>query len=197
MNDRRVRRTEEALRQAMAELILEKGFDKATVSEIAERADVGRSTFYAHYADKEDLLQGSVEALRSELQSHIEAARPDMDPGVVHPALAFSLPMFEHAGDHRPLFAAMVGRRSGYLFLELAQDMWADFIRSSWKGADEIAVQSIAGALRATMSWWLANTPELEAHEVNRRFLVLIEPVLPDDSGCDGRTASEDRFGRL
>jgi AcrR family transcriptional regulator len=162
----------------MVELILEKGLDSATVSEIAERADVGRSTFYAHYADKEDLLQGSVEALRAELQVQIEAAQQkDMDPGV-HPALAFSLPMFEHAWDHRSLFEAMVGRRSGYLFLELAQDVWADLIRSSWEGADEIAVQSIAGAFRATMSWWLATAPELGAQEVNQRFLALIEPAL-------------------
>jgi AcrR family transcriptional regulator len=50
--DRRVRRTRQALRRAALDVVREKGFRAARVSEIAERADVNRTTFYAHYADK-------------------------------------------------------------------------------------------------------------------------------------------------
>lgn len=59
--DRRVRRTRQALRRAALEVVREKGFRAARVSEIADRADVHRGTFYAHYADKfalaDDLLR--------------------------------------------------------------------------------------------------------------------------------------------
>ncbi len=175
--DRRSQRTQRALIDAMVELILEKGFEATNVSEIAARANVGRSTFYAHYIDKEGLLQGAVNGLRGFLEQHVQAAREHRDRDT-HPALAFCLPMLEHAGENKHLFAAMVGRRSGYLFVELTHDMWTDIVRSNWIGADEVAVQSIAGAFGSTLTWWLTTAPELPVREVGDRFLAAVEPIL-------------------
>lgn len=176
VNDRRVTRTRDALRRAMVELILERGFEAISISEIAERANVGRSTFYAHYADKEDLLQGSMEFLRRHLQERInQTPLPETD---VHPALAFCLPMLEHAEGNRSLFQSIAGRRSGYMVQEIAHDMWADFIRAGWPSGDEIAVQAIAGGFGSTLSWWLAKAPNLNPREVDQRFRALVQPVL-------------------
>ena len=49
--DRRVRRTQRQLRDSLVTLILERGWDAITVRDVCEHADVGRSTFYVHYAD--------------------------------------------------------------------------------------------------------------------------------------------------
>src|SRR5690349_18531587 len=68
--DRRVRRTREAIHQALMALMLEKGYDAVTVSEIIERADIGRSTFYAHYTDKRDVLFASLDGLADFLRAH-------------------------------------------------------------------------------------------------------------------------------
>lgn len=57
--DRRVRRTRRALHQALIGLMLERGYARITVQDILDRADVGRSTFYAHFRNKDDLLVGS------------------------------------------------------------------------------------------------------------------------------------------
>ncbi len=176
--DRRIRRTQEALRAALVELIAEKGFESISVAEIAERADVGRSTFYAHYADKEDLLQGSVDGLRAFLAERVDAIRASPEPGV-HPALAFCLPMLEHADEQRALFHAMVGRRSGYLFQELSHDMWVDFVRAGWPDADDVAVQAIAGGFGSVIHWWLTQADDLGPRDVFERFRALIEPALP------------------
>ncbi|MCP4222921.1 MAG: helix-turn-helix transcriptional regulator, partial [Actinomycetia bacterium] len=54
-NDRRVRRTKQRLHEALMSLIVEKGYDKITVQDLIDRADVGRSTFYAHFETKDDL----------------------------------------------------------------------------------------------------------------------------------------------
>ena len=54
--DRRVRRSRERLRRALIELVMEQPFDAIRITDILERADVGRATFYAHYRDKDDLL---------------------------------------------------------------------------------------------------------------------------------------------
>jgi AcrR family transcriptional regulator len=56
--DRRVRRTRQALQDALFTLMTEKGYDAVTVQDTIDRADVGRSTFHSHYADKDELLQG-------------------------------------------------------------------------------------------------------------------------------------------
>ena len=54
--DRRIDRTVTALRKALIDLILEKHYDSITVQDIIDRANVGRSTFYTHFRDKEDVL---------------------------------------------------------------------------------------------------------------------------------------------
>ena len=54
--DRRVGKTRKALKEALTDLILEKGYEAVTVQDVIDRADVGRSTFYAHFVDKDDLL---------------------------------------------------------------------------------------------------------------------------------------------
>ncbi len=55
--DRRIARTKTAIREALVALIEEKGFDAILVSDIAERANINRGTFYLHYQDKFDLLE--------------------------------------------------------------------------------------------------------------------------------------------
>ena len=59
--DARVRRTRDALGDAMVALMLEKPFDSITVQDVLDRANVGRSTFYTHYSDKDDLLMSDAE----------------------------------------------------------------------------------------------------------------------------------------
>ena len=67
--DRRVGRTRRLMHEALMALIVEKGYETVTVQDILDRADVGRSTFYAHYRDKDELLLSSFEHLRTLLAS--------------------------------------------------------------------------------------------------------------------------------
>ncbi|MFC4372648.1 TetR/AcrR family transcriptional regulator [Nocardia halotolerans] len=76
-SDRRVRRTRDNLHRALIELMIERDYDRVTVSDIIDRADVGRSTFYAHYRDKDDLLLVScTEFLRREITRTPTAGSP-------------------------------------------------------------------------------------------------------------------------
>jgi AcrR family transcriptional regulator len=56
--DRRSQRTRHLLSEALVSLIREKGYDTITVSDLIDRANIGRSTFYSHYRDKDDLFVG-------------------------------------------------------------------------------------------------------------------------------------------
>src|SRR5919198_2154855 len=67
--DRRVLRTRAALREALLALIVERGWDAVGIRDICARATVGRSTFYTHFADKEELLFSGFDDLRSMLRA--------------------------------------------------------------------------------------------------------------------------------
>src|SRR5260370_15510074 len=86
--------------KALMSLILEKKYESITVQEILDRADVGRSTFYMHFQDKDELLFDGFQYLQSFLESAQEVSgtppRNSYDR-----IIGFSLPMFEHAQEYR------------------------------------------------------------------------------------------------
>ncbi len=57
IEDRRVARTRAALHQAFMDLVAERDYDDITIADVITRADVGRSTFYQHYSNKDEILR--------------------------------------------------------------------------------------------------------------------------------------------
>ncbi len=87
-DDRRVKRTRSALRDALVALIVERGWDGFSVQDLCERADVGRSTFYVHFADKEEVLGAGLEELGRQLRGQLAGSGGA-------PPLGFSRGLFE------------------------------------------------------------------------------------------------------
>ena len=93
--DRRARRTRHALTQALLSLGAEKRFAEIDIRELTRTAGVGRSTFYAHYADKDDFLASSVIGMIG----HFEAAAAKNQSDRADPLPARQL--FEHFHEAR------------------------------------------------------------------------------------------------
>ena len=93
--DSRVRRTELVLHRSLASLIHEKCYDTIVVKEILARANVARSTFYAHFDGKEELLLSSIQHLLADARERLAQAS---DP--VERLLYFSLPVLQHIEAH-------------------------------------------------------------------------------------------------
>ncbi|MDR4947139.1 TetR/AcrR family transcriptional regulator [Neobacillus cucumis] len=72
--DRRVLKTQEAIKKAILELMSEKKFDDITIQDISDRANVNRSTVYLHYLDKYDLLDKMIDEYINELKETSEWA---------------------------------------------------------------------------------------------------------------------------
>src|SRR5204863_8822645 len=100
--DRRIRRTRERLGDAMLALLEEKGFDAITVQDVLDRAQVGRSTFYVHYRDKDDLFLSDLEEFFESMGSFIE--RSGERSRRVMPVRE----LFSHIADSPTLYEAMV-----------------------------------------------------------------------------------------
>jgi AcrR family transcriptional regulator len=177
--DRRVARTRVALQQAHISLILKKGYDAITVDDICNAANVGRSTFYAHYTSKDDLRRSGLEHLRKELVDRQKDALAKSENSRDR-SLGFSLVMFEHARDHIDLYKALIGGRGGAIALGTIRQILSDLIRNELaatvdkKSADviprELVVQYVVGSFMAVMTWWLDGGAKLPPERIDVMF---------------------------
>lgn len=103
--DRRTNRTRRQLSEALVELVQEKRFDDITVQNVIDRADVGRSTFYTHFRDKEDLFQKDWERFLDGFAGHISWDQAGEAPFV---PVVF---LFRHLQEAQPFYKGLVRSR--------------------------------------------------------------------------------------
>ncbi len=175
--DRRVQRTHRLLSEALIELILERGWDKVSVQDVCERADIGRSTFYTHFADKEDLLVGGIDGLGQFLRAQARASTG------VRP-LGFARGLIEHADEQRRVFRAVVGKHSGHVVQQRFRQLLLELVREdlaalvSTQPRLDAAAHYVAGALFELLIWWLEARHPIKASELEGLFHQLTTPVL-------------------
>ncbi len=167
--DRRARRTRRQLKEALFALILEKGYDAVKIEDITERADLGRTTFYLHYHDKEELLLESIDGIAEELLARLRPPqwRPDGSEvgGFVRDAI---LIIFRHADENAQLYRVILrgegaSRVSGRLHRIISGRAVALINeRVALSGLPlkaqvplDVYANYFAGALMALVTWWL------------------------------------------
>jgi AcrR family transcriptional regulator len=182
--DRRSVRTRNALRRALMELLAERGWDEIAVQDLCERADVGRSTFYSHYPNKDALLKRGLEGLQAELQRQARAmdhiARPNGGPAE---GFGFAPGLIEHAMEQRAVFRGLIGRRSGYAvqqrFREMVIRLISQELPASSGGFPRQAVaRCLAAAFVELLSWWVEQRTPMPAARLATLFNELARPAL-------------------
>jgi AcrR family transcriptional regulator len=160
--DRRVRKSRQAIREAFIALVLDKGFDAVTVEDIAAKADIARATFYAHYPDKHELLTRLFEEITSEITEQV--TRVDGAPD--QPRVSIVKALYEHAEAYRNLYLVCLrgagdGRaRAAYLdvIARGASAVFAERLRAT-KQRPEYPLATLArvyaGAHVALLEDWL------------------------------------------
>jgi AcrR family transcriptional regulator len=189
--DPRVARTRGALREALLALIVERGWDATGIREICERASIGRSTFYTHFADKEDLLFSGYDDLRRRLRASSAAGRPSAE------SFGFMRGLLEHAEQNRRMFRALVGKRSSEAakrrMLQLVIDLVREDIRTLVASSRlEPSVHFLAGALVELLVWWADSRNPLPRAQVESIFREMSSPVL---ASLRRRSRSGNPFG--
>lgn len=177
--DRRVQRTRKMLQDALFALILEKGYEAVTVQDIIDRANVGRSTFYAHFLDKQELFLSGFEELRVFLAGQRAAAAPNAR------RFSFSRGMFEHVQSHLPLYRALVGKQSGAVVVRHMQQIITGLVRdelTTLAPGDaspipyEIVVQYTVSAFMGLLIWWADHETPYPAAQMDAIFQQLTLP---------------------
>jgi len=126
--DRRVQKTRKLLQDALIELVAEKSYETVSIREILERANVGRSTFYAHFQDKDQLLHSILDRLDELFRQHeqlFEDAKKNFgNADIMNLAHEFSptLSLFQFVGQNNRFFNAMLGNRGYGIFAKPVYD---------------------------------------------------------------------------
>ncbi len=198
--DRRAARTRKALHQALLTLMLRKGYEALSVQDIIDEADVGRSTFYAHYTGKEDLLRSGFQMLREELKEAQSAVRAGTEASHDDP-LGFSTAMFEHAARYADHYRTMIGGRGGAVTENEIRLILSEMVRQELPPTlrgdaipRDFVVQFIVGAFLTALNWWFERKSRLPPSQVDAMFrrLVLggLSQLIGDERRQVGRPAA-------
>ncbi len=173
--DRRITRTRNQLREALFELILEKGYDTVTIEEITDRANLGRTTFYLHYKDKEQLLLESIDSIANDLLQQITQIIPAFSNSELSPAnreiILYTpvLLVFNHAKENANLYriilrgegANKTNNRLRQIINRIAANVMAERIEFFGLKSPQIPIEVMtnyfAGSLLTVVTWWLEN----------------------------------------
>lgn len=181
--DRRANRTRRSLSEALIALIREKRWDTITVQHVIDRANVGRSTFYAHYRDKEDLLRSAFEEFLGAFGSHIRWE--NLESGRVLPVLE----LFTHLQDEfHHFYRALARSRKTDLFFKIGPALMAKGIEQSltvWL-ADKpqppvpapVLSNYLASGILSMLKWWLDQNMPYPPERMDQIFHELVMPGL-------------------
>jgi AcrR family transcriptional regulator len=176
--DRRIQRTRQLLLDALRTLIIEKGYEAMTVQDVIDRANVGRSTFYVHFQDKEDLLRKGIETLWTELEIHLRKARVEEQT-----VWNLSLSMFEHAQSQRSLYKALIGKGGvnvalkhiqKQLYLVVFEHLRTALSRKNTNFPPEILTHHVVNTFISLLTWWLDNETAYSAEQINNFYRQLV-----------------------
>ncbi|MFW5713332.1 MAG: TetR/AcrR family transcriptional regulator [Brevefilum sp.] len=168
--DRRVRRTRRALQDALIQLILEQSYDSVTIEEITDHADLGRTTFYLHFKDKEELLMHAIDTIcedflekHSSLLASIDNPENDFKKLRYHLDDRILYQIFVHARDNADLYKVMLrgegGPRATRRFSNIIRDETVKRLKKlkslEIKVPADIFAIYFSGMLMELVTWWL------------------------------------------
>ena len=172
--DARVRRTRDALGDALIALMHEKPFETITVQDVLDRAHVGRSTFYSHYSDKDDLLMSDADEFYERVAMGLSAKGEASER--VFPVREF----FSHIVEARQFVNALSSSGKMQDNLELMRGHFARGIErrlaelprgQSIPASERPAISfAHAGALLSLLTWWIDGGMRQSPAEMDQLF---------------------------
>ena len=172
--DRRVVRTRNALGDALVALMQEKPFKEITVQHVTDCAEVGRSTFYAHYRDKDDLFFSDADEF-FEYTANLLSNRQE-ESNRVAPVRE----MFAHVAEAQKFGAALISSGKLHETMELLQTHLARGIerrlselpcaRGIEAGQRAAMAHAFAGSMMSLMMWWINHRASLSAEQMDELF---------------------------
>ena len=186
--DRRQKKTREAIFKAFTELLEKKNYNQIAVQDIIDSANVGRTTFYAHFETKDYLLKDLCE----ELFGHIIDTAMGLPHGHYHYSCGSStdsvfLHLLRHLQENDRNILELLSSENNEIFLKYFKSNLKKLILTQYadKGLlkksslpEDYLVNHISSSFVETVDWWLSRKMKENPEEITEYFLAVIEPVL-------------------
>jgi AcrR family transcriptional regulator len=173
--DRRIQRTQQLLRDALMELVIEKGYEDISVQDITDRANVARTTFYLHYKDKDELLLSGMAGMYDELlQKHMgDGLAEHLQNGIM------DTDDFEHVAQFAEFYRVMLSSKGSLTFLlgvlRYLENVSMSHILSAMQPEQEasrlplgMVANMLAWSEAGAMDWWLREGQQYSAEDMER-----------------------------
>lgn len=179
LNDLRVIKTRQLLKDALLALIKETDFDRVTVKKLTERAQINRSTFYAHFYDKYDLLEKTID---DELLSFVKEVAPKNGEELtsINIPKSFYLRATQYIYQHAEFFKIMMGENGipsfQQQFLQIIKRYMADHLEKFHPQPDEMRIPReflisyVAHAYVGVISHWLESEMQYSTQYVAEKL---------------------------
>ncbi|TDQ37693.1 TetR/AcrR family transcriptional regulator [Aureibacillus halotolerans] len=179
--DRRILKTQNAIMEAFVDLVAMKGFDRITINEIAEKADVNRSTVYLHYVDKYDLLE---KCMDDHLNQLFTACMPEDGIGDFTSRDAI-LRTFEYLEEKAFFYTTMLNNNGIPAFrnhlkakaLQSLQQQLKDGFGNDSANNQAILVEFLASGAVGVLEWWIMNGMPYSPAQMVDEFWSLLERI--------------------
>jgi len=186
--DRRQIKTRQAIFSAFTRLLETKRYEKITVQEIIDEANIGRSTFYAHFETKDELLN----VVCKELFGHIiDSAMDRTHSHGLYSKEAAPQSVFchllQHLQENDNNILELLSCESSEIFLRYFKDSLNELIQTQVMNhhhrqqqdlPQDFLVNHISGSFVEMILWWLKNKKKHTPDELDRYFRAVIEPIL-------------------
>ena len=186
--DRRQQKTRNAIFDAFGSLLSSKSYSKITVQEIIDEADIGRTTFYAHFQTKDDLLREMCTDLFEHVFSEDLSAESthdfSMQTGDPHAMITHIL---YHLLDNKRNIIGILTCGSGELFLGffrqylnelMAVRLLGDGRHHTQKVPHDFLLSHISGSFVSMVQWWIKNRLRQTPEELTESFMAVIVPAV-------------------
>lgn len=186
--DRRQQKTRDAIFDAFGSLLAAKSFSKITVQDIIDKANVGRTTFYAHFETKDDLLKEMCDDLFAHVFSDtLDTEKThDFSMKTGNPQ-AMITHILCHLLDNKRNIIGILTCESGELFLgffrqylnELLAVRMLSGVNSGKAGIPyDFLVNHISSSFVGMVQWWIKNNLQQSPEELSDYFMAVITPIV-------------------
>jgi AcrR family transcriptional regulator len=177
--DRRIIKSQEAIKKAIIELMSEKNFDEITIQNISDRANVNRGTIYLRYQDKYDLLDKLIE-------EHIDVLRETCRTASELEFTESTLIWTEYFERHYSFFSMMLASKGAPYFRSRFLDFLieeftneVDVTKGKNEGLNEdLLVRFVAAAFVGVVEWWFTNERPVPHHDLAEQLGTLLERIV-------------------
>lgn len=178
--DRRQQKTRKAIFDALSELLESKRFENITVQEIIDTANIGRSTFYAHFETKDDLLKSMCTDIFHHIFTSGLPQESDLDYSEGSPNLELKLGhILYHLRESKSNLKGILGGESGELFLGFLKQ-YLHVLFGRYKAEfdpsvpEDFLLHHLSGSFAEAVKWWMAEDTKHSPEEVASFYMTMI-----------------------